>query len=128
MENYASRTGKRIFFQPNVFDFGDQPLFSSPNRKHPVFFRYPFSEQDQISIELPRGFALESAVMPGKYKLGDVGEYMMSASVTRENPTLNLTRKFVWGRKGGIWFEPSVKAGWDEIHKMNTTNLTLRAQ
>ena len=132
MENYASRTGKRMFFQPSVFDFGDLPLFSAPKRTHPVLFNHPFSEQDQISIELPQGYALESAAVPGALKLGEVGDYSMTATVTHDNPTLKLTRNFVWGRKGGIWFEPgsyeAVKAGWDQIHKMNTTNLTLRAQ
>src|SRR5262249_20247493 len=41
---YASRTGKRLFFQPNVFERSSHPRFTASARKYDVYFTYPFSE------------------------------------------------------------------------------------
>ncbi|MBK8302265.1 MAG: hypothetical protein IPK98_02155 [Chloracidobacterium sp.] len=42
--NYAQKTGKRIFFQPGFFEYGEKPLFSSSTRQYDIFFRYPWSK------------------------------------------------------------------------------------
>jgi hypothetical protein len=53
---YAQRTGKRLFIQPAFFVHGESPTFSTTNRKYPIYFSYPWSEDDEVSIELPAGF------------------------------------------------------------------------
>ena len=53
---YAQRTGKRLFLQPEFFQHGIEPLFSGSERKYPVYFNYPWSEEDSVTIELPAGF------------------------------------------------------------------------
>src|SRR5213075_168529 len=58
---FASRTGKRLFFQPNVFERSSKPMFTANTRKYDIFFSYPYSEKDEITIELPSGFSLENA-------------------------------------------------------------------
>ena len=59
--NYAQKTGKRLFLQPGFFEFGGKSLFSSGTRTHPIHFAYPWSEEDSVEIELPKGFVLDSA-------------------------------------------------------------------
>src|SRR5688572_19969954 len=65
---YAVKTGRRLFFQPNVYERGSQPQFTSNTRKYDVYFPFPFAEDDNVSIELPKGFSLESPDMPGRCK------------------------------------------------------------
>lgn len=62
--NYAQKTGKRLFLQPGFFEYGGSPEFSSATRKYDVYFNYPWSETDDIEIQLPKGFTLDSADAP----------------------------------------------------------------
>ena len=41
--NYASKTGKRLFFQPNVFERNSHPRFTATTRKYDIYFSYPYS-------------------------------------------------------------------------------------
>jgi len=61
---YASRTGKRLFLQPAIFQAGAAPIFSAKTREQPVYFHYSWTEDDQYSFELPAGYALDSADKP----------------------------------------------------------------
>jgi hypothetical protein len=58
--NYAQKTGKRLFLQPEFFEYGTNPLFASETRKYPIYFEYPWSENDEIEIELPKNFEADS--------------------------------------------------------------------
>ncbi len=61
---YAQKTGKRLFLQPGFFEHGEQSLFSSASRKYDIYFHYPWSEHDHITIDLPAGFTLDNADAP----------------------------------------------------------------
>jgi len=58
---YAQRTGKRIFLQPAFFQYGRGPLFATASRKYPIYFHYPWSENDLVEINMPKGYALDNA-------------------------------------------------------------------
>jgi hypothetical protein len=47
---YAQRTGKRLFLEPAFFQHGLAPLFSSSGRKFDVYFNFPWSEEDEVTI------------------------------------------------------------------------------
>ncbi|MBV9241943.1 MAG: DUF3857 and transglutaminase domain-containing protein, partial [Acidobacteria bacterium] len=57
---YATRTGKRLFFQPDVFERSSKPMFATAGRHYDIQFEYPYGENDEITIQLPTGFELES--------------------------------------------------------------------
>src|SRR6185295_20328964 len=44
---YAQRTGKRLFLQPAFFQFGRGPMFVNESRRYPIYFHYPWAEDDQ---------------------------------------------------------------------------------
>ena len=62
---YGQRTGTRIFFQPGLFEFNSQPLFSANERKFPLYWSFPFTEDDTVEITLPPGYELDNAESPG---------------------------------------------------------------
>lgn len=130
LEAYAQRTGKRLFFEAAFFQYGEQPLFAAATRRYPMTFRHAFTEDDEVRIEYPESFQLENAEMPGDLNMGEVGSYSFTAAVGKTSPVLSITRKFVWGKTGGLYFEPkfypSIKQVWDRIHTYNKHTLTLR--
>ena len=70
---YAQRTGKRLFLQPGFFLKGIDPMFSAGTRRYPIYFHYPWSEEDKITIDLPN-----SCTRGGKY--GGSGSRPITAS------------------------------------------------
>jgi hypothetical protein len=130
---YAVRTGRRLFFQPNVFERGAQPRFTANTRKYDVYFPYPYAEQDDVSIDLPAGFKLENADMPGPLKDNQgIGSHESGAGITNDGKTLKYTRKFSFGNGGFIRFPagsyPAVKSLFEAFNKADVHQLTLRAE
>ncbi|MEO8073407.1 MAG: DUF3857 and transglutaminase domain-containing protein, partial [Acidobacteriota bacterium] len=96
--NYAQKTGKRLFLQPGFFEYGKSPLFSTADRKYNVFFHYPWSEVDDIKIELPKGFSLDNADSPAT--LTDpqkISSLDINISVDNSTNTMIYKRKFYFG-------------------------------
>jgi hypothetical protein len=129
---YGRRTGKRLFFQPSFFRHGMPARFTAGERKHPVYFDYPWSELDEIEIELPGGFDLENADAPAPLQVGDVVGCSLKMSVTNGTPrVLKVERRFSFGGSGAVWFEAekhysSVKGVFDLVHSIDDHALTLR--
>lgn len=129
--NYAQKTGKRVFFQPGFFEYGSNPVFSASTRTHDIYFPYPWSEQDEIEIEMPKGFELESAESPGDIAdTGKIGELKISMSLVKETNTLRYKRNFYFGGNKYILFSvkayPAIKGLFDSFHKSDTHPLTLK--
>lgn len=127
---YAQRTGKRIFIQPAFFQRGLSSLFSTSARRHAVYFNYPWSEEDEVSIELPAGFTLENADAPSQIASKPISEYTPSLSVTKDGRILIYKRKFYFGGEGNIIFPVEsyalLKAYFDTLHKQDNHALVLK--
>ena len=126
---YAEKTGKRMFFQPGYFSRNSQPLFSTSNRKYQVYFKYPWAEQDEVTIELPEGFELEGAENPASLPIKQVGEYTMSCDINADKK-LVYKRDFRFGENNNVLFPvdayAQIKRIFDFIHKNDTHIVTLR--
>lgn len=129
--NYAQKTGRRIFLQPGFFEYGENPVFSSATRKYDIFFHYPWSEQDEIEIELPKNFALDNADAPAaiadQSKIGLLDIYV---GVSKESNMLIYKRKFYFGGGGNTLFPvgtyPPLKNMFDQFHKADSHTITLK--
>jgi hypothetical protein len=127
---YAQRTGKRLFLQPEFFQHGIEPLFSGSERKYPVYFNYPWSEEDRVIIDLPAGFSLDSADAPAAFGSPPIGDYRPTLGVTKDGRTLVYTRNFFFGGGDTIVFPvesySKLKAYFDVIHKSDNHTVTLK--
>lgn len=127
---YAQRTGKRLFLQPAFFQYGARPLFSASARQYPVYFHYPWLEDDEVTIELPQGFSLDNADAPSPFSGGPVGEYKPSIAVTKDGHTLIYKRNFFFGGGGNILFTtdayPQLKNFFDMLNKQDNHTITLK--
>jgi hypothetical protein len=128
---YASRTGKRIFLQVNIFERNARPMFESSDRRNDVYFQYPYSESDDISISLPDGFDLESPDSPGltKDKAG-IGVQDIKMFVTPNGRTLRYVRDFSFGNGETLTFKKdsysALKSLFDAFYKANAHAITLK--
>ncbi|HJR07639.1 MAG TPA: DUF3857 and transglutaminase domain-containing protein [Pyrinomonadaceae bacterium] len=128
---YAQRTGKRLFLQPAFFQHGANPLFPTSQRHNSVYFHYPWSEQDDVTIDLPAGFALDNADSPAGINGGEVSKYDVKLAVTKDGRTLIYKRNFFFGGgQTGLLFPvtsyATLKALFDEMHKRDNHTITLK--
>lgn len=129
--NYAQKTGKRLFLQPNYFDYGSPAAFSSATRKYDVFFRYPWSENDSIEISWPAGFELDNADAPAPIadpsRIGSLDAKIRVDTIKRN---MFYNRKFHFGGNGNILFGTNtyqpLKNLFDAFHKVDSHTITLR--
>ena len=128
---YAQRTGKRLFLQAGVFSHGTGSLFPSATRTHDVYFHYPWSEQDEITIQLPEGFALDSADAPAPI-LPEMTRQICAQKIkmSTDGHLLRYERDFYFGGGGSILFPvkgyAAVKQLFDLANQANEHTITLK--
>jgi len=130
--HYAQKTGKRMFFQPGFFEYGTSAAFATSTRKYDMFFRYPWSENDDIEIALPSGYSLDNleapkAVVDTDQIARDEVQFDFETSMGK----MLYKRKFYFGNKNLVTFKASSYSGmktlWDRFHTADTTLVSLRA-
>lgn len=129
--SYAQKTGKRLFVQPSFFEYGNSPVFSSSTRKYDVYFRYPWSENDDIQITLPKGFELDNADAPSPMAdSGKITSLDVKIHINKENNRLVYNRSFYFGGNSKILFPATsyapLKSLWDAFHKIDAHTITLK--
>lgn len=128
---YAQKTGKRLFLQPGFFEYGSSPLFSGAARKYDIYFHYPWAESDNVVINLPKGFALDSADRPDAITDSNkISNLQINIGTDKEQTFLQYSRKFHFGNGGFINFPTTayqpMKNLFDQFHKADTHTITLR--
>jgi transglutaminase-like putative cysteine protease len=129
--SYAERTGKRIFLQPAFFQHGLNALFPTRNRKYDIYFGYPWSEQDEITIDLPDGYALDTLdeLRPAAMG-GGSAEYQAGVYIKKEGHAITYRRSFFFGRGGTILFSvdqyAELKDYFDLLHQLDNYTITLK--
>jgi hypothetical protein len=124
---YAQRTGKRLFVQPAVFQRSREALFPATSRRHPVYFHYPWSEADSVTIELPAGYALDHAEAPASFPLADYGKYDVSLGTSSNESLLVYRRSFGLGQTYfGLDAFPDLKKRLDLVHQQDGHTVALK--
>ncbi len=111
--NFADIQGRRILFPPSVYYAHRPALFRHARRIHPVYFPYPYQVADQITIELPPGFEMETA--PPARNLTTTFA-LFELSITRGSQTVQYRRRMVMD---GILFRtefyPDLKSFFEKV-------------
>jgi hypothetical protein len=125
---YAQRTGKRLLFPPSVFHQGEASRFSNRDRKYPIYFAYPWTEDDRVTISIPPGFEFATPQVPPQISFGDIGSYEVHASIENRNKLI-YTRKFTYGDKGLVLPKESytaLKLRFDAVVAADAHTLELK--
>lgn len=127
---YAQRTGKRLFLEPAFFQHGIGPLFSTSARKFDVYFNYPWSEEDKVTITLPPGYALDNADAPAPFESAGISGYKPTLASLDGGKALLFKREFYFGGKNSIIFPVSgydrLKTYFDALYKSDSHTVTLK--
>ncbi len=129
--NYAQKAGRRLIVQPGFFEHGSSPVFSADKRVHNIHFPYPWSEIDEVRIQLPKGYELENADAPADVEDPKrIGSLKISMSIDRAANVLIHKRNFHFGGGRNTLFPAAVytpmKNLFDAFHKADTHALSLR--
>ncbi|HEV7699618.1 MAG TPA: DUF3857 domain-containing protein [Pyrinomonadaceae bacterium] len=129
--DYGTRTGKRIFFQPDVFERSSKPMFEGTVRRNDIYFQYPWAERDEITFELPAGFELESPDSPGLVKdTSGIGADEIKITISADKKMLVYSRDFSFGNRGAILFPkesyPAIKNVFEAFYRADSHALTLK--
>lgn len=129
---YAQRTGKRLFLQPAFFQHNETPMLQAASRHFMVYFHYPWSEEDDVTIELPEGFKLDSADAPESFGVGNVGSYDVKILAAKDGSLLEFQRKFFFGGDGSLYFPTAgyekLKLVFDTVHERDGHTITLKQE
>lgn len=86
---WASSAGRRALLPFGLFSASEKQLFDHTNRVHPVYFRYPFEKDDDVTIQLPLAWQVSSVPK----ELTKDGKVVLYARKVEDNKgTLHLTR------------------------------------
>jgi hypothetical protein len=128
VEGFATRTGKRLFFAPAVFEANEPVRYASSTRKYDIFMKYPWSETEDVSIELPPGYALDQSDAPSGLKFDPVGSYFVK--IIKTGNRLLYHREFAFGKNGGVYMNvagyPTLKNIFEQVHDGDSHLLTLK--
>ncbi|MCF8231272.1 MAG: hypothetical protein K9J27_03705 [Bacteroidales bacterium] len=91
VENYASKTGKRLFLQPNLMNIFSKNLKKNGKRQSTISINIPWFDVDSIRYKLPEGYKVEympeSRTRETKYGAYEIRFY-------REKDFLVFVRRF----------------------------------
>ncbi|MGZ4877539.1 MAG: transglutaminase-like domain-containing protein, partial [Candidatus Angelobacter sp.] len=68
ISDFASVTGKRLLVPAFFFSTLQKSMFTSQFRRYPISFPFPFTEEDELTVELPQGYTVEEP--PYRRKVG----------------------------------------------------------
>lgn len=127
---YAQRTGKRLFLQPAFFQRGASALFNTSTRKYEIYFHYPWAEEDEVIIELPAGFVLDSPESPESFSGQNISDYKVTLGTDKDQRVLVYRRKFFFGADGSILFPAAnyelLKRYFDRVYKSDNHTVSLK--
>lgn len=129
--DYAQKAGKRLILQPGFFEYGTSPVFTAATRTHDISFPFPWSESDDIDIQLPKDYELDAADTPNElFDPSRITGLKITMGIARATNVLKYARKFHVGGGGSILFPATsykpLKNLFDGFHKADTHAVSIR--
>jgi len=87
--SWTSSTGRRTLLAIGLFGAGEKHVFEGATRVHPIYFSYPYSDLDDITITLPAGSGVANLPEPQHSDL-KVCSYSLAAE--KKEGALHLSR------------------------------------
>ena len=73
LPNVISRAGSRMVMPLSVFETTAKNPFASEKRAHPIYFAYPWTEEDEVRITLPENHEIVAVPQPTELAGGALG-------------------------------------------------------
>jgi hypothetical protein len=89
---WASAAGRRTLVPAELFGGGEKHVFEGSNRVHPIYFNYPYSDTDDVTITPPLGWELSALPQPQN---GDIKAFAYSISAEKKDGALHVRRRLM---------------------------------
>ena len=89
---FAVSAGRRLLVPLGIFQTKEKHPFEHAKRVHPIYFRYPWQEKDEVILEVPTGYQVEA--MPEAQKTGS-GDVEYEISCEKQPSGLQVRRRLV---------------------------------
>ena len=86
---WASSAGKRVMVPAAVFAASEKGVFEHAKRTYPIYFEYPHQKVDDITIEFPSGWQIDSLPKPQER---DAKAALYSLKVEQAQGTVHVKR------------------------------------
>ena len=130
MPGYAQKTGTRLFVKPAVFEYGEPPGFSAATRTNPVYFPFPWTERDSVTLTLPPGYEFDEATAPSGVRFAEDASYEYALAISADRHEVVLKRTLVVCNNKRILFEvseyPGLKKFFDLVAQNDGFALSVR--
>jgi hypothetical protein len=121
---FASKAGSRLLMRPALLSHRDESLLTSSGRSNSVYLRYPWSESEQVVINLPAGYEVEQ--LPDPIDI-DIGAARYQASFIQAEGRVIYERRLV---VDAITFKvdqyDTVKAFFDRVHQADRAVISFK--
>lgn len=128
--DYGQLAGNRLLFQAAFFQKDGDPEFAAEARTHDICFRHPWSEIDEVEIQLPEGYEIESKVGLQPINAGTVSKYSLQLTPSHDGRSMICKRNFSFGSPGNIMFKkdkyPAIKKLFDTVHEVDAYTVSLK--
>ncbi|MGD1032639.1 MAG: hypothetical protein ABSA05_16035 [Opitutaceae bacterium] len=122
---YATATKTRLIFLPFAIHGQAPPQFSASERKYSVEFPFRWREIDDVSLQLPAGYELESPTAPPSAVVGDVLSYKVSIGAA-DAKGIRIRRDFVSDLSGvPATAYPTLKKWYDMVAQGDMHELVI---
>ena len=125
---FAAIAGSRLVVKPAFFQAGLSPRFPAADRTHPVFFAFPWSEADDVTLRLPEGFGVDALPELAPFTAEGLARYESSLVPSADGRTLRFRRSFEMSK---VLLESyryrQVKALFDRLHDRDAQQVVLKA-
>lgn len=89
---FAVSAGRRLLVPLGIFQTKEKHPFEHAKRVHPIYFRYPWEEKDDVILELPARYQVEA--MPEAQKV-PAGDALYEISCEKQPSGLQVRRRLV---------------------------------
>jgi hypothetical protein len=86
---WVSGAGRRALLPVGIFSAPEKHIFEHSDRVHPLYFEFPFEKLDDVTVDLPLGWQVQSLPQPKKQD-AHVVAYNLTAE--KNASSLHLTR------------------------------------
>ena len=125
---YAQEIDEQMLLQPAFFRMNVAPEFVASQRRYDFDFKFPWSESDEVTIELPEKYELETNTAPESRDLGSLGRYEAGMGQVGDNRSI-YRRSFRFGDNGSVMIRaaayPQIKRIFDFVHQQDNHVVTL---
>ncbi len=90
VSGWMSGAGRRAMLPTGLFTAAEKNVFAHTERIHPIYFEFPFSKEDDVTIALPLGWEV-SSVPPEQNEGGNPVLYSFKAE--KDGGSLHFSRK-----------------------------------